>query len=197
MLQRKAGRKWTYGDYCAWPVDERWELIDGVAHAMVPAPLRRHQEILGDLYYLLRERLEGRPCRVYPAPFDVRLPDGAEADADITTVVQPDISVFCNTERLDERGARGAPDLVVEILSPSTSSKDSIVKRGLYERHGVPEYWIIDPETATLYQFRMAQGRYAEPRVLQAGRLESSALAGVALEVAAIFAHAKDAPGGD
>ncbi len=184
MLRQSRDRLWTYADYCGWPEEERWELIDGVAYAMVPAPTRLHQEIVGDLYFLLRKKLEGQPCLAYPAPFDVRFADTGAADEQIHTVVQPDISVFCSEEHLDDRGAHGAPNLVVEILSPSTSSKDSIVKRALYERHGVPEYWIVDPETGTLYQFILESGRYAEPRVLGADeRLESAVLPGVAFDL--------------
>jgi Uma2 family endonuclease len=188
VLKPSRDRPWTYADYYGWPEDERWELIDGVAFAMVPGPTRLHQEMVGDLYYVLRRELEGRPCHVYPAPFDVRLPDADEADEQTHTVVQPDISVFCSEAHLDDKGARGAPDLVVEILSPSTSSKDTIIKRALYERHGVPEYWIVDPETRMLYQFVLQSGRYAEPAVLYAeARLESAALSGVAFFLSDLF----------
>lgn len=188
MLKPNRDRLWTYADYCSWPEEERWELIDGVAYAMVPAPTRLHQEIVGDLYYLMRRELEGRPCHVYPAPFDVRLPDGYEGDEQTQTVVQPDISVFCSEKHLDDKGARGAPDLVVEILSPSTSSKDSIIKRSLYERHGVPEYWIVDPETRVVYQFTLESGRYPEPKVLDIdSQLESAILSGVKFELKDLF----------
>jgi len=188
MLQPSREQKWTYADYCTWPNDERWELIDGIAYAMTPAPRRLHQEILSDLHFILRKRLAGRPCHVYPAPFDVRLPDSSETEALTSTVVQPDISVFCSEKQLDDKGAKGPPDLVVEILSPSTSSKDSIVKRDLYERHGVAEYWIVDPETRSLYQFVLDNGRYAEPRELVTGMaLASQSLPGVQFTVDEVF----------
>lgn len=188
MLKPSGDRLWTYADYCGWPEGERWELIDGVAFAMVPAPTRLHQQMVGDLYYVLRRKLEGRPCHVYPSPFDVRLPDTDEGDEQTHTVVQPDISVFCSEAHLDDKGARGAPDLVVEILSPSTSSKDSIIKRALYERHGVPEYWVVDPETRTLYQFVLESGRYTEPAVLGAeDRLESATISEVTFDLSDLF----------
>jgi Uma2 family endonuclease len=188
MLQPSRDRKWTYADYLTWPADERWELIDGVAYAMVPGPMRLHQAISGDLYFLLRKSLEGKLCQVYSAPFDVRLTERSEADEETTTVVQPDISVFCSAAHLDDKGAKGPPDLVVEILSPSTSGKDMIVKRALYERHGVPEYWIVDPETRVVYQFVLTTGRYAGARELSAGmRLESATLDGVAFAVDELF----------
>ncbi len=188
MLKPSRERKWTYADYCTWPDDERWELIDGVAYAMVPGPARLHQQIAGDLYFLLRKCLEGRPCHVYPAPFDVRLPVSSEADDETGTVVQPDISVFCGESKLDDKGARGAPDLVVEILSPSTSGRDTIVKRALYERHGVPEYWIVDSEARTLYQFVLEAGRYAQARELSSEmKAESATLPGVAFRIDELF----------
>jgi len=188
MLRPTQDRTWTYADYCGWPDDERWELIDGVAYAMVPAPMRLHQEIVSDLHYLLRRQLEGRPCHVYPSPFDVRLPERGEADDLIDTVVQPDISVFGSEEHLDAKGARGAPDLVIEVLSPSTSARDMIIKRALYERHGVSEYWIVDGESRTQYRFVMEQGRFREPDVLSYGdRLEVRVLEGVVIEMDSLF----------
>jgi len=188
MLKPSSNRKWTYADYCTWPDGERWELIDGVAYEMVPGPARLHQEIAGDLYFLLRKCLEGRPCHAYPAPFDVRLAERDEADDSITNVVQPDISVFCSETNLDDKGAKGPPDLVVEILSSSTSGKDTIVKRALYQRHGIPEYWIVDPETRTVYQFVLEAGNYAEARELTAGgRLESPTLDGVGFQIDDLF----------
>ncbi len=188
MLKPSRERKWTYADYCTWPDEERWELIDGVAYAMVPGLARLHQEIVSDLHFLLRKCLEGRPCHVYPAPLDVRLPEMGEADERVETVVQPDISVFCSETHLDRQGAKGPPDLVVEILSPSTSGKDTIVKRALYQRHGVPEYWIVDPEGRVIYQFVLEAGRYAEARELAVGmRLESATLVGVHFQVDELF----------
>jgi len=102
ILRPTQDRTWTYADCCGWPGDERWELIDGVAYAMVPAPMRLRQESVSDLHSLLRRQLEGRPCHVYPSPFDVRLPKRGEADDLIDTVVQPDISVFCSAGRCSD-----------------------------------------------------------------------------------------------
>jgi len=106
----------TYGDYCRWPEDVRYELIDGQAYAMSPGPNRRHQEVVGALFRQVADALEGSPCRTYVAPFYVRLPRGHEADDDIDTVVQPDIMVVCDRTKLDDRGCRGAPDWVIEVL---------------------------------------------------------------------------------
>jgi Uma2 family endonuclease len=104
----------TYGDYCHWPDDVRYELIDGKAYAMSPGPNRRHQELVGEVFRQIGNALEDSGCRVYVAPFDVRLPRGSEADDAIDTVVQPDISLICDRTKLDDRGCRGAPDWVIE-----------------------------------------------------------------------------------
>ncbi|MFC0212551.1 Uma2 family endonuclease [Paenibacillus chartarius] len=138
-------RLYTYADYCTWPDEERVELIDGVMHNMSPAPNRRHQEILGALHGQFWTYLQGKSCKVYMSPFDVRLPRGDEPDEQVMTVVQPDLSVICDRNKLDDKGCRGAPDLVVEILSPSNPKHDLVRKLRLYERAGVREYWVVFP----------------------------------------------------
>ncbi|MCX7095905.1 MAG: Uma2 family endonuclease [Methylobacter sp.] len=158
-------QKYTYADYAQWPEDERWELIDGVPYAMT-APQRLHQKIVSELSRQVGNYLQGKPCEVYVAPFDVRLPRQDEADAKVETVVQPDLSVICDPSKLDKQGCRGAPDWIIEVLSPSTALKDMNTKRGLYQRHGVQEYWIIHPEDRwTLIYTLDAQGRYGQPGV--------------------------------
>lgn len=161
-IQKKT---YSYADYLTWPPEERWELIDGVPYDMSPAPSRRHQEISMALSVEFYTYLKGKPCKVYAAPFDVRLPKNCEAeDSEIKTVVQPDLVVVCNRERLDKRGCLKAPDLIVEILSPYTSSKDSVKKFNLYEREGVREYWVVRPDEQTVAVFRLdANNRYGRP----------------------------------
>ena len=145
-LALKREKRLTYGDYLKWDDKQRWELIEGVAYDMSPAPLREHQEVLINLATQFANFFKGKNCKVYPAPFDVRLPENEdEKDEDILTVVQPDIVIVCDKSKLDRRGCRGAPDLIVEILSPSTSKKDMKDKYFLYQKHGVKEYWIIYP----------------------------------------------------
>lgn len=161
-VQRKS---YSYADYLTWPREERWELIDGVPYDMSPAPSRRHQEISMALSGEFYAYLKGKPCKVYAAPFDVRFPkDGETEDRDIKTVVQPDLVVVCRRERLDGRGCLRAPDLVVEILSPLTSSKDSVKKFNLYEREGVREYWVVRPDEQTVAVFKLGpDNRYGRP----------------------------------
>ncbi len=153
-MQRQLEERFTYGNYRTWPEDERWELIDGVVYDMSPAPSRFHQGLITEFIFQFHAYLQDKPCRIYAAPFDVRLPDGDEADDDIVTVVQPDLVVVCDRNKLDERGCKGAPDLIIEILSPSTAAKDLHDKFNLYERVGVKEYWIVHPQDQTVMVFR-------------------------------------------
>ncbi len=154
---------YTYADYLTWHVQEQLELIKGRLFKMSPAPLRYHQELSSALHGELHAYLKRRPCKVFHAPFDVRLPRTQEKhnDKDIYTVVQPDIVVVCDQSKLDRRGCLGAPDLVVEILSPSTAAKDVKEKFQLYEETGVQEYWIVHPEEAILEVFKLdEQNKY-------------------------------------
>jgi len=148
----------TYGDYCTWPDDQRFELIDGTAFAMTPAPTRQHQRLVVELLRTVADALEGSGCEVNVAPFDVRLPEGDEADAAIRTVVQPDISVVCDPTKLDAKGCRGAPDWIIEVLSPKTAGHDQVRKLALYERHGVREYWLVHPVDRVVTIYRLADG---------------------------------------
>lgn len=139
MALPQHNQRYTYADYLTWREGERYELIDGVAYLMSPAPSTPHQEIAGPLYRQAANALEGKSCHPYIAPFDVRLPRSAEADSEVDTVVQPDVLIVCDRSKVDQRGMRGAPDWVAEVLSPSTAGHDQITKLSAYERAGVPE----------------------------------------------------------
>lgn len=191
-LAKKQDERFTYSQYCEWNDGERWELIDGVPYNMTPAPVRRHQGILMHLSLIVGNFLAGKPCQVYFAPFDVRLPDSSEQDDnDVTTVVQPDLVVICDEKKLDDRGCRGAPDLVMEILSPSTSRKDIGVKFNLYERHGVREYWIIHPAEESLMVFTLGEdGKFGRPQGYGRGDFATSVvLDGLELNLEEVFAE--------
>jgi Uma2 family endonuclease len=140
----------TFADCLTWDESERIELIEGTTVMMAP-PSREHQEISFEIGRQIGNYLEGKRCKVYLAPFGVRLfeQDG-DSPEDVDTMVEPDISVVCDRDKLDEHGCKGAPDLVVEVLSPSTRRHDRLVKLDLYQRAGVREYWIVNPEDKTV-----------------------------------------------
>lgn len=145
--------RYTFADCLTWDEKERAEIIDGEIYLMA-TPSRVHQEISMALAACLYNFLEGKRCRVYQAPFGVRLfeRDGDDPE-DVSTVVEPDISVVCDPGKLDEYGCKGAPDLIIEILSPSTRRHDRLVKLNLYQRAGVREYWIVDPAYRSVQVF--------------------------------------------
>ena len=156
---------YSYADYLTWPEDERWELIDGVPFNMTPAPTPKHQEILGELFRILANWLKGNRCRAYMGPFDVRLAGSETPDSGIDKVVQPDISVVCDPQKIDDRGCLGAPDMIIEILSPSTFKKDLGIKLTLYESFGVKEYWVVYPLDETVMVFILQNGQYGKPTI--------------------------------
>jgi len=188
-LQRD--ERFTYGDYLTWDDGERWELIDGVPYSMSPAPGVAHQRILGRVHFQLFSFLRDKPCQVFLAPFDVRLPEADESDELVETVVQPDLVIICDQSKLDQRGCRGAPDLVVEILSSSTAHHDLKVKFARYERAGVREYWIIDPLGKTTQVFSIASGGgYGRPQVYGCGDMAPvGVIPGLMIDLAEIFAE--------
>ena len=181
---------YNYADLLTLPEDQRWELIDGVLYDMTPAPSRRHQGILAQLHLQFGAFLADSPCRVYFAPFDVRLPKASENAMTSTTVVQPDLAVVCDREKLDDRGCVGSPSLVVEIISPSTAKKDLRAKFRAYERAGVQEYWIIYPSEKMLEVFTLDEhGKYGDPAVYINGeQAPVGVLPGLAIDLASIFA---------
>ena len=182
--------RFTYGEYVQWVNDDRWELIDGEAYLMSPAPTTRHQRVKARLFNVIFNFLEGKSCEAFDAPFDVRLPDHDEADEEVRTVVQPDIVVICDKAKIDKKGCRGAPDFVVEIISPSTSARDRVEKAALYQRHGVREYWVVHPDENWIAVHILGPtGQYSPPRVvLNEGRLSIATLPGLDIHLDAVFA---------
>ncbi len=149
---------YSYAHYLNWLFDDRVELIAGKVFKMSPDPSRIHQEISVHLSSKLFNYLEAGPCKVYTAPFDVRFPDKSVADKDIFTVLQPDICVICDMSKLDDKGCIGAPDIVIEILSPGSNKIELVNKYRVYERHGVKEYWIVDPWKKMFLRYNPGSG---------------------------------------
>ncbi len=152
---------YTYSDYLSWPENERWEIINGFAYNMSPAPSRRHQEIsreiFGQIWSHFKENCKKNNCSLFSAPFDVRFSD--------IDIVQPDISIICDEKKLDDKGCVGSPDLIVEILSPSTAAKDMKEKLELYEKNKVKEYWIVHPSENILEVYKLKKNKYERSTV--------------------------------
>ncbi|HQU57871.1 MAG: Uma2 family endonuclease [Phaeodactylibacter sp.] len=154
---------YSYADYLSWHFQERVELIKGKIFKMSPAPSRQHQRIAMELTKQIGLYLEGKICQAYFAPFDVRLFDSRKATKEneqIHTVVQPDICVICDLSKLDDRGCLGAPDWIIEILSPGNNKNELDNKFRLYEENGVQEYWLVHPSDQTVVVFDLKEGAY-------------------------------------
>jgi len=181
-------RRYTFADVLNWDEKDRIELINGEAVMMAP-PARVHQEILTELTRQLANYLEGKRCKVYPAPFGVRIfeEDGDDPE-DVDTMVEPDISVICDPSKLDDAGCKGAPDLIIEILSPTTRRHDRITKFNLYQRAGVREYWIVDPEDRDVQTFILENGRYFAKNLSTAqDKLKVEVLEDCVIDLSAVF----------
>jgi Uma2 family endonuclease len=173
----------TYADYLALPdTGPRLELIDGATVAMA-GPGRLHQAAVTEVVRQLGNQLLGKPCRPYVAPFDVRLAQPGEAEGEERNVLQPDVFVVCDRSKERERSLLGAPDFVLEVTSPGTSSRDHIAKRRLYEAAGVREYWLFDPDTRLLHLYRRGDAGFGRPEVvLGVGVHALSSLQGVQID---------------
>jgi len=180
---------YTYADYLTWDIDHMVELIKGkVFKQAAAAPRRIHQELSGRIFAKLFIHLEKNECKVYSAPFDVRLPVKSKKHEDIITVVQPDICVVCDPEKLDDLGCVGAPDLIMEILSPSNNKKELQNKYEVYEESGVKEYWIIHPYEKTLLVYTLTDNKYIPSKLFTLGdHVTSQCIEGFVLDLDELF----------
>ena len=185
-------KRYTYANYLTWLDDKRRELIDGFVSLMTPAPAMKHQNISGNIFYGIKHYLKKNKCKVFHAPFDVRLPHNAEKDDDkIYTVVQPDITVICDKQKLDKKGCIGAPDFIVEILSPATQKKDLKDKYKLYEKSGVKEYWIVYPNDKIIYQYVLnSENKYEQKDIyVEDDKITPHIFPDLTIELTDIFAE--------
>jgi Uma2 family endonuclease len=175
---------YTYADYLSWDGEERYEIIDGEAYMMAP-PSRLHQEISRELMGIFWEFLKGKPCKVYAAPFAVRLNPLPDKRDD--TVVEPDLVVVCDSSKLDDRGCNGAPDLIIEILSPSNTRYDRIIKFQKYREAGVREYWIVDPEEKSLLAYVLKNNEYVASAYEGTALVPVTILPGLEIDLKTVF----------
>lgn len=158
--QLDLNKVYSYADYLLWKFEERVELFKGKIYKMSPAPNLKHQEVSFNLTLSIGNQFNRHSCKLFIAPFDVRLPKKGKEDQEVFTVVQPDLCVVCDENKLDKRGCIGAPDLVIEILSPGNSKKEMKQKYELYEEAGVQEYWVVHPEEENITIFSLQNGKY-------------------------------------
>ena len=177
-------KRYTYADYLEWDDGERYELIEGVPYLMA-SPSQQHQEMSLEFSRQFANFLRGKPCKGFAAPFDVRLFPQNNRDDD--TVVQPDFLVVCDSKKLDGNSCSGAPDFVLEILSPSTSRKDRILKKTQYGWAGVKEYWIIDPKDRMLEKHVLEDGKYTHEWFDSSAPVPVSVFPGFEIDLALIF----------
>lgn len=185
-------KTYTYADYFKWQFEERVELIKGKIFKMSPAPNRIHQKIAGYVHVKMAVFLDGKSCEVYEAPFDVRIPRKSKDDKEIITVLQPDVCVICDLSKLDKLGCIGAPEIVVEVLSPGNNSKELKKKYEVYEEAGVKEYWVISPQDQWVRIYTLEEGKFREsPYIVAGDQAYSTVLQGFSIDVTQLF---KDIP---
>ena len=182
-MQKLEQKRYTYADYAEWETDERYELINGVPIVM-DSPNYKHQNAVGELHFQVKSFLQGKPCKVVLSPFDVRL----NADKKDDIVVQPDLLVVCDKKKLaNGKNCVGAPDMVIEIISPSNRRHDCVTKREIYEKHGVREYWIIDPDAFAVYIYRLENGVFKSEVHLYPEKLPVGVVDGLELDFTDVF----------
>ena len=178
---------YTYADYLMWKIKDRLELLKGKIFQM-GAPSLTHQTVSMNFSRLLSNYFYKTPCKLFAAPFDVRLAKKGEKDNEVYTVVQPDLCVVCDTDKLDERGCWGAPDLIIEILSPGNSKKEMLNKYELYEEAGVREYWVVRPDYKEITQFVLENNKYRTlPPVVEGTIIHSAIFPDLSLQTEDIF----------
>jgi Uma2 family endonuclease len=192
LSQLDPTKTYSYADYLSWKFDGFVEIIRGKLMLPRPSPSRLHQRYLFNFSLIIGNFLRNKPCEAYFAPFDVRLGTaGANGDQQITTVVQPDICVICDRAKLDDRGCVGAPDWIVELLSPGNTARDTRIKFDLYEESGVREYWIVFPGVKTVAVYVLQNERYElAGEYYEPGPIPVQTLPGLELEWTEVFAEA-------
>lgn len=193
MVQPAEKENYTFADYLTWDENDRYEIIYGDA-VMMATPLRIHQRVSAEIFSQINYFLADKTCEINYAPFGVRLfeQDG-DSPSDVDTVVEPDISVVCDRSKLDDYGCKGAPDMVIEILSPSTMRHDRLVKFELYRRAGVREYWIVDPNNQSIEVYLRDENNDLRPHEVYTRNdtAKVTVLEGCTVELSKVFPETK------
>ena len=179
---------YTLADILNGSENERIELIFGIPVLMAP-PAAVHQEIIAELIFQLKLFLDGKKCKVFPAPYAVRLfEEKNDCPENVHTLAEPDITVVCDPDKMDEIGCKGAPDFIIEVLSPSTRKRDLFTKYHLYLCAGVKEYWVVDPKEKSVRTFLLENGNYLPNGTgSPANTLEVSILKGCMIDLSKVF----------
>ena len=177
---------YSYADYKTWTDEERFELIEGFYYMMSPAPSTLHQRIVFKLSNIIGRQLNGKKCTPFVSPVDVLLDYKTISDRS-KTVVQPDVLVVCDKSKIDERGIFGVPDLVIEVVSPSSIDYDMNTKREIYQKFMVPEYWVIFPADKTVIVYTLEEEKYTHKNYIKEGTIVSSAVESISAELSEIF----------
>lgn len=187
-LPQKQNKKYTYSDYLTLSEEKRYELIDGVLY-MQAAPSWQHQSISRELTMQFGEYLRNKTCQVFASPFDLRISNKDEKDEDTTNVYQPDLTVVCDKSKLNGTGYFGVPELVIEILSPATARNDKLFKFNMYEKAGVKEYWIVEPDTELISVFTLQDNnRYGRPEIYTSeDNIEVSIFKDLVIDLSQVF----------
>ncbi|WP_018931954.1 Uma2 family endonuclease [Gracilibacillus lacisalsi] len=192
MTLLRKDRTYTYADYLSWSEEERMEIIDGVPYLQI-TPSRLHQEILSELHRQIANYLVGKKCKVYPAPFHVvlNLEQENQKEEDSQNVFEPDITIVCDSTKLDDRGCIGSPDLVMEIISTSTARKDKIEKFNKYEQGGVKEFWLVEPQEKIVSVFMLQDNhRFGRPELFtDEDQVTISIFKGLTIDLKMVFSE--------
>ncbi len=188
QLRADSNTKFSYTDYLTWPEDTRCELINGVVYNMSPAPSPLHQQVSWEVSGQIRNYLKSKKCRGFSAPVDVTFPEQIKIDDDIYDMVEPDILVVCDSNKIGEKRIHGAPDFIIEVISPSSASRDYVIKARLYEKNGVKEYWIIEPVNRIVHKYLLNEkGKYVISAHEGKGKLEVKTLKGLTIDFDLVF----------
>ena len=185
---KKKRERYSYADYLSWGDEKRCELIDGEIYDM-NAPLVSHQKILREIFGQMFNYFQDKPCELFMAPCDVALAENTKRNDEIFTVVQPDIMVVCDEEKIEEQRIVGAPDLIIEIISPSTAAKDNITKKALYEKAGVKEFWLVSMTDRLVRVCRLEKdGRFGRDEVYdETAQIEIALFEGLSIDCRRVF----------